>query len=154
MDVSLIIVEVVFVLIGALIIWRCARNGFIKCLFKLIRTALALTLAYLLVAPVAPIIAENFIEEPINDYVHGEISALYENAEQDLEIEELIESLPDVLKTEEMEEKLNEIDASGDELVEDHAERIDVRCRSRLLSVPTFGRPDVGGAQVAFERDR
>ena len=113
-----LILDIVFVLIGVLIIWRCARNGFIKCLFKLVRTALALFLASLLVAPVAPVIAENFIEEPIYNYIHGEINALYENAEEELEIEELVNSIPEFLRTEDLEEKLEDLDGSGEELVE------------------------------------
>ena len=124
MNVSLLIVDIIFVLIGAIIIWRCARNGFIKCLFKLIRTALALFLASLLVAPVAPVIAENFIEEPIYNYIHGEVNAIYESAEDDLAIEELVNSLPDILKTEDLEEDLEEIDASGEELVESISKEI------------------------------
>lgn len=138
MAVSLLIVDVIFVLIGALIIWRCAKNGFIKCLFKMVRTALALTLAYFLVAPVAPIVAENFIEEPVYDYIHGEVSAIYENAEEDLAIDELINSLPDVLKTEEMEEELNDIDASGDELVEAISEEISEPVVTVVSSVISF----------------
>ena len=60
-----LILDIVFVLIGVLIIWRCARNGFIKCLFKLIRTALALFLASLLVAPVAPVAPAAPKAEPV-----------------------------------------------------------------------------------------
>lgn len=138
MSISLIVVEAIFVLLGVFIIWRCAHNGFIKCLFKFVRTILALTLAYFLVTPVAPIIAENFIEEPVYDYIHEEVSSLYENAGENLNVEELIENLPDVMQTEDMEEKLNDINASGDELIEEVSKEISEPIVSIASSVIAF----------------
>ncbi|MBE6627934.1 MAG: hypothetical protein E7629_03315 [Ruminococcaceae bacterium] len=138
MEVSLIIVELIFVLLGVFNIWRCARNGFIKCLFKFVRTILALTLAYFLVAPVAPIVAENFIEEPIYNYVHEEVSSLYESAGESLNVDDLIKDLPEVLQTEELKEKLNEVDASGDELIEEISKEISAPIVSIASSVIAF----------------
>ena len=111
------IADLVFVLIGALIIWRCAHNGFIKCLFKFVRTALALVLAYFLVAPVAPVIAENFIEEPVYDLVFEKIDGIYSDAEESIDMESVVDKLPGFLVNEDTEEKLNELDSTGDELV-------------------------------------
>lgn len=114
-----LIADLLFVLIGVFIIWRCASNGFIKCLFKFVRTILALVLAYLLVAPVAPLIAENFIEEPVYNAVFEKVDEIYANAEESVDVDSLMEKLPDVLKTEDLEEKLADIDASGEALVEE-----------------------------------
>lgn len=111
------IADLVFVLIGALIIWRCAHNGFIKCLFKFVRTALALVLAYFLVAPVAPVIAENFIEEPVYDFVFEKIDGIYSDAEESIDMESVVDKFPGFLVNEDTEEKLNELDSTGDELV-------------------------------------
>lgn len=111
------IADLVFVLIGVLIIWRCAYNGFIKCLFKFVRTALALVLAYFLVAPVAPVIAENFIEEPVYDLVFEKIDGIYSDAEESIDMESVVDKLPGFLVNEDTEEKLNELDSTGDELV-------------------------------------
>ena len=132
------IADLVFVLIGALIIWRCAYNGFIKCFFKLLRTALALVLAYFLVAPVAPIIAENFIEDPIYDFVFDKVDGIYSNAEEKVDIDALVDKLPDFFINEGTEEKLNELDSTGDELIAAVSEEISQPVVNVVSSVLAF----------------
>ena len=112
-----LIADVVFVLLGALIIWRCASNGFIKCLFKFVRTILAIVLAYLLVGPVAPIVAENFIEEPVYNLIYEKINGIYMDAEESFESSNVVDRLPDFLLTEDLEDKLDNMDEAGEELV-------------------------------------
>ena len=118
------IADLVFVLLGLLIIWRCAYNGFIKCFFKFLRTALALVLAYFLVAPVAPVIAENFIEEPVYNYVFSKVDAVYSDAEEAIDISAVVERFPDFLVNDATEEKLMSLENSGDALVASVSEEI------------------------------
>ena len=133
-----LIADILFVLLGALIIWRCASNGFVKCLFKFVRTVLSIVLAYLLVSPVAPIIAEKFIHDPVYDYVYDKINGIYMEAEESLETSNIVEQFPDFLITEELEDKLENMDEAGEELVLSVSEEITAPIVKIVSSVIAF----------------
>ena len=133
-----LIADLIFVLLGAFIIWRCVHNGFIKCLFKFARTLLAILIAWLLVNPIAPIIGEKFIEEPVYDFVFDKINAVYLEAEDSFDAEKVIEDLPSFLTAGDVEEKLNDLEGDGEELVASISEEITEPIVTIISSVIAF----------------
>lgn len=133
-----LIADLVFVLLGVLIIWRCAKNGFLKCLFKFVRTILAIVLAYLLVGPVAPIVAENFIQEPVYDWVYEKTNGIYMDAEESLDASSIVDDLPDFIVTDELTDKLDNMEGAGEELVAVASEAISEPIVAILSNVVAF----------------
>ncbi len=133
-----LIADLIFVLIGALIIWRCVSNGFIKCLFKFVRTLLAVAIAWLLIGPVAPFIGEKFIEEPVYDFVYDKIDEVYQDTAGSFDASTALEEFPEYLATDDIKEKLEDMDGSGEELVASISEELSAPVISIISSVIAF----------------
>ena len=77
---STIILDIILLLIGAFVIWRGYKNGFVKLILKFFRMIIAIAIAIALSGPVGALISEKFVYDPVYDAVHEKMENTYENS--------------------------------------------------------------------------
>ena len=112
-----LIVDVIFLMIGLAIVLACAKRGFIKSMIHFFKTVLAFVIAYFLGSKLAEFLCNNWIGAAVRNFVYDKINGIYQSTAGSLNAEEVIDSLPGFLMTEEMQANLHAAQGSGEELV-------------------------------------
>ncbi len=106
------------ILIAAIIIIICAKKGLFLTVLSFFKVVLATVAAYLWGGKLGDWLGVKFINQPVYDSIFKKFSEIYESATESFSAESVMNSIPKFLQTESMTEKLESIDASGMELVE------------------------------------
>lgn len=112
-----VIADAIFLIIGLLIVWLCAKRGFIKTVIHFSKTLLAFVAAYFLGGPVSNLICEKWLGNAVHGFVYNKINGAYQAAADSFDAQSAISSLPNFLMTEEMKAKLYAAEGNGEELV-------------------------------------
>ncbi len=95
-----LVLDLVFVLVAALFIIVGVRRGFIKSLIQSAKLVLTTVITYFLGSPVAAFIKDKFVFQKVYDSWYERISGVYQQANENLNIDEFkttVESAPDFL---------------------------------------------------------
>ncbi len=106
------IADLIFVIIGILIVVICGKRGFIKNVLYFARTFLALASAYLFGGRLANFLCDTWIGGAVRNFMYQKVSALYADASGTADTASVIETLPPFLRTEEVQTKLDTLQAS------------------------------------------
>ncbi len=112
-----VIADIIFAVIGILIILICTKRGFLKTVIHFFKTILAFVAAYFLGSVVGRFICEKWIGTPVRNFVYDKINGIYLKAADAFNAEEVISSMPGFLMTEEVQTKLHAAEGSGADLV-------------------------------------
>ena len=119
-----IILDVVFLLVGFGLIVVCAKRGFLKSVIHFFKTILALTAAYLWGSALGGILRDRFILSPVRNFVYDKLNAAYTGATDGVDATALLNSLPEFLQTEEIQQKILSAEGSGEQFVSSAADSI------------------------------
>lgn len=111
------VADLIFLLVGAAIVLLCAKRGFLKSAIHFLKTILAFVIAYFLGSKLAQFLSDQWIFGSVRRFVYGEINSIYQSTAGSMNAQDVIDSLPSFLMTEEMQAKLQAAEGSGEELV-------------------------------------
>ena len=129
------IFDLLFVLIAAVLIFACAKRGFIKSIIHFFKTLLAFVAAYLFGGQLAAFLCDHWIGGAVRGFVYGKIDAIYQGAAGSLDADAVIESMPSFLITEEVQAQLHAAQGSGEMLVNSMTDSISAPIASLFSNV-------------------
>lgn len=111
------IIDIVALLLAAFIIFRCVKKGFFLTVLSFCKLFLSVMAAYLFGGKLGAFLGKTFINQPVYDSVYKKINEIYLSATEGFSAESVRSAIPQFLQTEDMMNKLNSLDASGEQLV-------------------------------------
>lgn len=115
---SHIIADLIFVIVGCLILFVCIKRGFFKTLMRFCRIFFALLAAYFLGSKLAAWLSAHFFYSPIHNSVYQKLEQLYQNASDGFNSEQIISAFPRFLMTDSVKNEINGMNESGEALVQ------------------------------------
>ncbi len=112
-----LIADVLFVLLGFVIVVICARRGFLKIVARCAKWVVSLLLTSLFGGVAARLLDRAVLKPLIHKPVLERFQSLYENALETLQSEQLLERIPRFLQTEEVVRSLQQTTAQGSEWI-------------------------------------
>lgn len=112
-----VIADLIFLIVGVAIVLVCAKRGILKSAIHFLKTVLAFVIAYTLGGKLAQVLSDRWIFGSVHRFVFDKINGIYQSTAGNMNAEDVIESLPSFLMTEEMQAKLHAAQGSGEELV-------------------------------------
>ena len=117
MDIVNYIADGLFLLFGIITIVTCAKRGFFLTLLKVSKMILSVVAAYLWGDAFGAFVGEKFLNAPIREAVFNKINGVYLEATESFNVASALESIPEFLRTDALNEKLNAMDGTGLDLV-------------------------------------
>ncbi len=112
-----ILFDILFLAIGGFIIFNCYRRGFLKSVLHSLKTILAFVFAYFFGTMLGSVICEKLVGPPVREWVYGKLEALYASTAGSIDAESALAEFPSFLVNDDICEKLNGLQGSGDELL-------------------------------------
>ncbi|MBR2020638.1 MAG: CvpA family protein [Clostridia bacterium] len=112
-----VIVDLLFLIIGLLIVFICAKRGILKSAIHFCKTIFAFLIAYFLGGKLAALLADLWIGAGVRNAVYNTVNGVYQSTAGTMNAQDVIDSLPGFLMTEEMQAKLHAAEGSGEALV-------------------------------------
>lgn len=114
------ILDLLFVLVAAIFIVIGIKRGLIKSLIHSAKIILSFVFAHMFGGLLGGFFKSSFLYGTVHDFVYKNVNDLYQNATAGVKAEELLQKLPDFMRTEEIVQAVNGISSgeSGAELVE------------------------------------
>ena len=111
------IADLIFLIVGVVIVLICAKRGFLKSAIHFLKTVLAFVIAYFWGGKLAQFLSERWIFGSVYNFVYDKINGIYQSTAGQMDAQAVIDSLPSFLMTEEMQAKIHAAQGSGEELV-------------------------------------
>ncbi len=112
------IADGIFIVIAALLMIFYAKRGFIKSFIHSARFILSIVATYLWGGALGKLICGKWIGTPVRNFVFEKVNGVYQGASDSFQVEKVKESLPSFLLNEETSAKLDALNGTGTELVE------------------------------------
>lgn len=112
------IADGIFIVIAAVLVIAYAKRGFIKSFIRSARLILSILAAYFWGSAVGGLLCEKWLGAPVRQFVFDKVNGLYQGAADAFRVENVKESLPSFLLNDSMTAKLDALEGSGTELVE------------------------------------
>ena len=109
--------DFLFLAFGVALVAICAKRGLILTAIKSFKIFLSAGAASLWGGAFADFLGRAFFDKPIRNSVYKKVSGIYADATNGFTAESSLESFPKFLRTEDMSAKLNELEESGEALV-------------------------------------
>ncbi len=114
---SSIVLDVVFVVVGCLILFLCIKRGFFRTMVHLLRILLALLAAYFWGSKAAVWLSEHFFYSPIYNSVYQKLEQLYQSATEKFNPDKIISAFPSFIMTDSVKNEIYGMEESGEVLV-------------------------------------
>ena len=111
------ILDLLFLAFGVTLIVICAKRGLILSLIKFFKMLLSVLAANLWGGLFGNFVGEKFLNTPIRNSVYKKVYAVYEETTGGFSAEQSMDAIPQFVLTDEMREKLNGLEETGEELV-------------------------------------
>ena len=111
------IVDLLFLLFGAVTVFIFAKRGFFLSLLKFFKLLLSFIAAYLWGNFFGNFLSEKVFYTPIRNSVFEKINGVYQSAAETFNAQSALEAVPKFLRTDSLVEKVNSLEGNGEVLV-------------------------------------
>ena len=119
-----LIADILFIVVGVLLILICAKRGFLKSVIHFFKTILAFVFAYLFGSKLGKLICDKWVADPVREWVHGKVEGMYSSAAESLDVEAVTAAFPNFAMNDEVKASLQGLNGSGEELINNATEAI------------------------------
>ena len=112
-----VIADLIFVAIGLVIILVCIYRGFLKMMIRTFSLLIAVLLTYFIGGHVASLLCNGFIGSMVHNSMYESVNSIYMETAGQIDPAQALEQIPAFLRTEELQNKIAQLGASGEEWV-------------------------------------
>ncbi len=141
-----ITLDILFLIATAVIVFVCVKRGFLKSVIHFLKTILAFVIAYFLGAPVGKFLCEKIFLPPVRNSIYEKVNSMYGEMTAGFEPQKIIDAMPSFAMTEDVKQKLLNVEGTGEELVNTVTDSITSPIATAVSNVVAY----VGVFVIAF----